>query len=601
MIFKNPTTSWDLKPLLKGDTDPNLMKELTIITEANMKFIQKWSKREDYLVDDTVLLEALTEYEALQRVHGTSGSVGYYFSLRKSQDTENPAVSSGYNMIHQFSTKLYNEIQFFELRLATISSKTLSGLLKNKQLKPFEHFLQRLCASAPFLLSDKEERILNLKTLPAHESWVTVTSKLLSSQEREVLGDDGVMQFEVLETMLSNLQSSKEEVRNSSAIRINEILKDCTTIAEAELNAILANKEINDQLRGYTRPDQSRHISDDMSPDTIDTLVSTVTNNYQISHRFYALKAQLLGKDLLEYHERSAPYGSPEEGYSYETSLELVHKTLSKLDPQFGDILEKFIEGGQFDVFPRKNKRGGAFCAHDLVISPTYILLNHTGSLRDVLTLAHEVGHGINNELTRTKQHSLYFGTSMATAEVASTFMEDFVLGDILGTVDDEKRLSLLMTKLNDDISTIFRQIACYTFEMELHTSFRKSQFLSHTEIGTIFQKHMSSYMGPAVKQSPGSENWWIYWSHIRSFFYVYSYASGLLISKSLQKSVKENPSFIHPVKDFLSAGISKSPADIFKSLGVSISSKEFWEKGLQEISQLLDEATALAKKLGKL
>jgi oligoendopeptidase F len=189
----------------------------------------------------------------------------------------------------------------------------------------------------------------------------------------------------------------------------------------------------------------------------------------------------------------------------------------------------------------------------------------------------------------------------VSTAEVASTFMEDFVLQEIIRKADDEMRLAVMMMKLNDEVSTIFRQIACYRFEQELHERFRKTGYLSKEDIGQLFQKHMKSYMGNSVEQSPGSENWWVYWGHIRSFFYVYSYASGLLISKSLQNSVKKDPRFIGKVKEFLSAGLSDSPKNIFRGLGIDITDKKFWVRGLEEVETLLNETAHLATKLGKI
>jgi oligoendopeptidase F len=268
---------------------------------------------------------------------------------------------------------------------------------------------------------------------------------------------------------------------------------------------------------------------------------------------------------------------------------------------QFADIYDGFLRNGQFDVYPRKGKGSGAFCVHHLMSQPTYILLNHTNKLSDVLTLAHELGHGINNELIREKQHSLDFGTPTSTAEVASTFMEDFVLREILRRAGDELRLSIMMMKLKDDVSTIFRQIACYRFEQDLHRAFREKGYLSKEEIGRLFQTHMADYMGDAVEQSEGSENWWVYWSHIRQFFYVYSYASGLLISKSLQNAVHRQPAFIRKVKGFLSAGLSESPKNIFAKLGIDISDTNFWDKGLDEVAALLQETRNLALRLKKI
>jgi oligoendopeptidase F len=201
----------------------------------------------------------------------------------------------------------------------------------------------------------------------------------------------------------------------------------------------------------------------------------------------------------------------------------------------------------------------------------------------------------------RAKQNALSFSTPLSTAEVASTFMEDFVLKELLKEANNELKLSILMKKLNDDISTIYRQVAAYKFEQELHQAFREKGYLSYKDIGTLFQKNMAAYMGPAIEQSKGSENWWIYWNHIRSFFYVYSYASGLLISKSLQYSVAQDPTFISTVKNFLSAGSSESPVKIFKAMNIDITDKNFWAKGLQEIDALLNETETLAQNLHKI
>jgi oligoendopeptidase F len=358
---------------------------------------------------------------------------------------------------------------------------------------------------------------------------------------------------------------------------------------------------VDDELRGFSRPDLARHISDDIDTDIVDTLISTVSGRFEIPSAFYKLKARLLRVKTLQYHERNIEYGTISSRYPYETALKLITKVFSNLDQTFVRILDGFIRNGQFDVYPRKGKAGGAFCAHNLISQPTYILLNHTNRLNDVLTLAHELGHGINNELIRGKQHSLHFGTPISTAEVASTFMEDFVLQEIMRKADDEMRLSIMMMRLNDEVSTIFRQVACYRFEQELHEQFRNRGYLSKDEIGKLFQKHMKSYMGASVEQSPGSENWWVYWGHIRSFFYVYSYASGLLISKSLQNSVKEDSRFIRKFKEFLSAGLSDSPKNIFRGVGIDITDKRFWDRGLDEVETLLKETDRLANKLRKI
>jgi oligoendopeptidase F len=397
------------------------------------------------------------------------------------------------------------------------------------------------------------------------------------------------------------MNSRTRRVRDTAAAAFNGILAKHVDVAEAEINSVLQHKKIDDELRGSPRPDTIRHLSDDIDSDVVDSLIEAVSKRFDIPSRFYRLKADLLKVKQLRYHERNVEYGEVAKQYPYGKSVVLVHQVMSRLDRQFADIFAGFVENGQIDAYPKKGKDSGAFCIHHLLVQPTYILLNHTGKMHDVLTIAHELGHGINNELIRAKQHALDFGTPTSTAEVASTFMEDFVLDEILRKADDDLRLAIMMQKLNDDMSSIFRQVACYRFEQELHREFRDKGYLSKEQIGTLFRKYMAAYMGEAVEQSDGSENWWVYWSHIRYFFYVYSYASGLLISKSLQNAVKKDPAFINEVKEFLSAGLSDSPKNIFANLGIDISDKDFWNKGLDEVERLLNETTALAVRMGKI
>jgi oligoendopeptidase F len=593
--------TWNFKQLFESDNDPQIEEKRKIVEQKSYKFVNRWKTRKDYLRDPAILKQALDEYEEWKRNYGTDGSEGYYFWLRTMQDQNNPDLKAKFNKIENFSKKIENDIQFFHLRIAKISRKYQKKFLEYDGLKDYKHFLERIFAESRYLLSEPEEKILNLKTSTSYSNWVKMTSGFLSREERTIILEDGRKDTKIFSEILSLMNSKDKKARDSAAKAFNDILSKNVGIAEAEINSVLANKKIDDELRKISRPDLTRHISDDIDTEIVDTLIKSVSDRFDISSRYYELKAKLMKVKRLKYHERNVEYGNINRKYSYNKSLKLIYRVFKDLNNKFADILAGFIENGQFDVYPRKGKTNGAFCAYHLISQPTYILLNHTDKLSDVLTLSHELGHGINNELIREKQNALNFGTPISTAEIASTFMEDFVLQDLLRQADDELRLAIMMKKLNDDVSTIFRQVACYKFEQELHQQFRQKGYLSKKEIGRLFQKHMSSYMGDFVEQSPGSENWWVYWDHIRSFFYVYSYASGLLISKSLQNSVKDNPKFIEKVKEFLSAGLSDSPKNIFKKLGVDITDKGFWNKGLIEVENLLQEATKLAKKLRKI
>ncbi|QQG44758.1 MAG: M3 family oligoendopeptidase [Candidatus Roizmanbacteria bacterium] len=603
----NNQTEWDLSSLYKRDNDPEIKKNRKIIEENSEQFVKKWRNRKDYLENPSVLKEALDEYNEFNTNYADAGKEGYYFHLRYEKDQLDPKLRSKYNQTQDFKNKIDNKMRFFYLSLAKISPENQKRLLKyvrdadlHPLLSPYKHFLETIFKESKHLLSEEEENILSLKSVPAYENWVKMTASFLSKEERKVLLEDGTKVKKSFSEILSLVDSTNEKVRDEAARAFNEILKKYSDVAVEELNSIVENKKIDDELRKIPSPDYSRHLHDDIDTSTVEALIKSVSKRFDISQKFYELKAKLLKVKKLKYHERNVPYGDINKNYTYNQSVELIHKVFKNLDKEFDDIFTRFSANGQIDVYPKKGKRGGAFCAYHLISEPTFILLNFGGKLDDTLTIAHELGHGINNELIKTKQNALNFATPTSTAEVASTFMEDFVLEEVLKEADEHERLNLMMMKLNSDISTIFRQIALYKFELELHKLYRNKGYLPKDIIGKIFQKNMSDYMGEYVEQSAGSENWWLYWQHVRYFFYVYSYASGLLISKSLQSLVRKDPQSIEKVKEFLSAGTSESPRNIFLKLGIDISDKFFWNRGISEVENLLNETTKLAKKLKK-
>ncbi len=516
-------TVWNLKPLFKGDNDPRMEENRRAVERKSYAFIDAWKDRTDYLEDPVVLRRALDQYEEWKRSYGTDGDEGYYFWLRTQQDQNDPKLKARYNKIEEFSKKIENDSQFFHLRIARIKPADQKKFLEHGSLEKYRHFLERIFAESRYHLSEPEEKIMNLKSATSYSNWTRMTSGFLSREERTVVMEDGSRKTRPFSEIVGLMNSRKKAVRNAAAAAFNGILSKHVEVAEAEINSVLQNKKIDDELRGTPRPDTLRHLADDIESDVVDALIDSVARRFDISSRYYELKARLLKVGRLKYHERNVEYGEVAKRYPYTKAVDLVRTVMDKLDPQFARIFSVFIRNGQIDAYPKKGKDSGAFCIHHLITQPTYILLNHAGKLHDVLTIAHELGHGINNELIRERQHALDFGTPTSTAEVASTFMEDFVLEEILGQAEDELRLAIMMAKLNDDVSSIFRQAACYRFEQELHREFRIRGYLSKEEIGDLFQKHMKAYMGYFVEQSEGSQNWWVYWNHIRYFFYVYS------------------------------------------------------------------------------
>lgn len=587
--------------LYAEDTDPLMEMDLAESKKKCRAFCRTWKKREDYLREPSVLKQALDEYEALLATWGTSKNVGYYWSLRYALDQSNPSVQGKNNKIQEHCVDIENELEFFIIRISQIPSPVQKKLLSYQPLSAYYYVLSRLFEIGRYYLTEDQERIVNIKNKTSHDNWVRMTAKFLSNETRNVRDEDGKVKSQNFSQIQNLMQSRTKSVRESAARQFHKINREHADIAEAEINSVLENKHQEDRLRKYSRPDSARHIADDIPSEIVDSMIQAVASTYSHSKRYYRIKARLLGQRRLRYHERNVPYGTLPDSYTFEESAEIVEKAITGVDQECGEIATRLIRGGHIDIYPKKGKRGGAFCTRNLIGSPVYILLNHTGSLSDVLTLAHEIGHAIHNTLMARSQNALTYGSPLSTAEVASTFFEDFVLEELLSGVDDQMKLAVMVQKLNDDISSIYRQVAAYRFEQDLHAAFRKSRYVSKEEIGTLFRNRMEEYMGEYVKQDPGSENWWVYWSHFRRFFYVYSYASGLIISKTLQRLVRKERSFVGGIKVFLSAGSSSSPVDLFRSLGVSIDDPEFWLTGLKDVESLLTNTEDLAERLGVL
>lgn len=580
--------TWNLKKLYKSDDDPQIELDISTSEKRIHTFVKKWKTNKAYLKDPKVLKEALEEY---QTVYKEISKALYYIILRQAQDQTNTKIKEKYNQITNIATKLENKLVFFELNIAKISKDKQKEFFSSSHLKDYKHYLEQSFKVAKYTLSEKEEKVFNLLDKTSHGNWVNMLDELFNKQSLEVLNENGKKEKITYNEISKYFRSTDKEVRDYASKEFNKVNKKYSEIAEFEINSLLENKMNSDEYRGISRPDLTRHLSDDLDSEVVDTLVKVVTDNFHISQKHYKLKAKLLGQRKLGYHERNVPVGNYVKEFEYEESLDIVKKVFKKLDQGFFDIVTMFEKNGNYDTHPKKGKRGGAFCISFNKDLPTYILLNHNDKLSDVLTIAHESGHGIHAELSKVQNH-INAGHPTSLAEVASTFFEDFVLQDILETSKDPKfKEGLLMEKMDQDVSTIFRQVAFYNFEKELHKDFRKKGFLSKEYISDLFCKHMQSYLGDAVEVDDGMRNGWLYVSHFRSFFYVYSYASGLLISKGLQSLVRKDKENIKKVKEFLRSGSSLSPKDVFKKIGIDITDEEFWKKGLEDIEKTLETA----------
>jgi oligoendopeptidase F len=430
---------------------------------------------------------------------------------------------------------------------------------------------------------------MGLKSIPAYNQWVESTEKVVNKATLEFKGK--VMPLsEAMYKIFDLPLPDRYELHD----KVMAVLGTLTDTAESEINAVFTNKKIDDGLRGYAEAYDATVLGYQNDKKSVKALVSAVTEENYISHRFYTLKAKLLGLKKLRYADRAVGIAKETPKVTFEEGVAILREVFGSLDSRYLTILNSFLEKGQIDVYPTVGKRGGALCS-DSQNSPTFVLLNYTDTMDQVSTFAHEMGHAIHTELSKS-QPVFYQSYSISTAEVASTLFESFVFEALLEKMSEEQKIAALSTKINDDVQTIFRQIACFNFELNLHTEIRKKGGLSTPEISALLVKNMSAYLGPVVEMKPEDGFQFVSWSHIRNFFYVYSYAFGQLISKALYAEYKKDKKFIVKINQFLSAGGSDSPENIFKLIGIDVTKPDFWKKGLQSIEKDINMLEKLTK-----
>ena len=586
-------TDWNF-----GALEIDFDKEGFELEKSFDEFVLKWKDNKEYLENSKILKQALDEFNELLEKFGKGGARFYYYFLKQELDKNDKEIRKNYMLARDFFTKQDNKILFFVISLSKVSKNKQKEFLESDELADYRNFLKEIFENSKYFLSEKEEKILSLKSAGSYEMWTEMVEALLSKETAIVKNDEGNEVELTYPELIDLMRSTKKEVRDSANVAFVNILKKYEDVAEVELNAVLENAKVRDELRGYNRPDESRIKSDSIDLDFVDSILEASKEGFSISNKYYSLIAKLIGKEKIGYYERNVNIGKFDKKYSFEESVEIVRKVFSKLDKEFLDIFNEMLKNGKVDVYPKQGKNGGAFCVDWRRTDPTYVLLNHSGDLRDVTTIAHEMGHAINSILMKKNEKAINCGHPKSIAEVASNFMENFVFDEVLENSTKEEKFCLLVKKLGEDIASVNRQIALYLFELEIHKKYREEGYLSKEKIGEIFVKYMSKYLGESVDVSEANL-WWIYWTHIREYFYVYSYASGILIAKSMQEKYKENNNFIEEVKKFLKTGTSKNPREIFGEMGIEIN-KKFFSLGVKSLEDDLSEIEKLANELGK-
>lgn len=576
---------WDLSLLYTSLEDPHIERDQKQADKAVASFVKKYTKDKKHLKNPAALARALLEYEKL--IGLPASRAGHYVWYRKELNVEDKAAEALAAKLDERGTKRGNTMLFFALELGKLSKTLQTRFLAAPVLKAYRYWLKQLFENAKYDLTEPEEKVISLLGSVSYDRWVQATENILGKKTIRFGGK--TIPLPEAQAMVQNLPTKK---RRELYHGIRNIYESVSDVAESEINAIYTSKKIQDELRGFKTPFEATILGYQNDPKSILAMIDAVTEKESIAHRFYEVKRKLLKENKLTYADRAAHIGEIKTKVPFEKAVTIVRETFGSLDPKYADIFDRLLNNGQVDVAPKKGKSGGAFCSSSVAV-PTYVLLNHIDNFESLKTLAHEMGHAIHAERAKS-QRSLYQGHPISTAETASTFFETAALNRVIDLLPPHERLIALHDTVQDNVATVFRQIACFRFERALHEEIRRDGYVPKERIADLMNSHMGSYLGPAVHLEHEDGYFFVQWGHIRRFFYVYSYAYGQLISGALHRKLEKDPRFIEKVDGFLSAGESESPYDIFKSCGLDTKKPDIFLEGLKGIEKDVAELERL-------
>jgi oligoendopeptidase F len=565
-------------------------------------------------LDARGLAEAMTELGAISELAGKAGS---FAALAFSTDTADPGRGALMQRVEERSTALQTELLFFELEWAALPDDRAEELLAGEGLDFCRHHLRMERRYRPHLLSEPEEKILTEKRVSARSAWTRLFEELTSAIEVDLPPEDGAQsasptsgpsgepgpQRVSLEVALSRLQSPDREVRRSSAEAVTTALEPGLRTRAFIFNTLLHDKAVDDRLRSYPHWLAPRNLANEASDESVGALIEAVRGRSDIPQRWYRLKAQLFGLPRLADYDRAAAVTAEDETVSWGDARDLVLDSYASFSSELSNLARRFFDERWIDAPLRPAKRGGAFSASTVPSVHPYVMLNYTARSRDVLTLAHELGHGVHQALG-AQQGIFHQSTPLTVAETASVFGETVVFGRLLDeTTNPEARLGLLAESLEGAIATVFRQVAMNRFEDAVHTARRTEGELSVERIGDAWAATQTELLGDSVEVTENYRSWWSYVPHFVNVpGYVYAYAYGQLLALSVYKRyLEEGESFVPRYLELLSAGGSMLPEELGQIVGVDLTDPGFWDAGLALVQDQLDAAEAAARASGRL
>jgi oligoendopeptidase F len=578
---------WDLSDLYPGRDSAELKRDLELEKEFE-SFRQRYEGKLAGL-SGAELGAAIAEYERGQETLGRIMSFAY---LVYATDMADPEIGKFFQTMQERTNAISTIVLFFTLELNRIEEPALAAKLKDDGLARYAPWLRDVRAFRPHQLADELEKLLHEKYVAGRAAWVRLFDETMAGLRFPIRGKD-LSSAEALH-LLSDPDGA---VRRDAAKSLGEVLGRNAKLFALVTNTLAKDKEIEDRWRKFPRPISSRNLGNFVEDEVVDALISAVRQSFpDLSHRYYRLKAKWFGKEALDYWDRNAPLpGDDDRVIPWDEASAKVLDAYSAFSPKLAEVGRQFFEGAWIDAPVRPGKAPGAFAHPTVPSAHPYLLLNYQGKLRDVMTLAHELGHGVHQVLAAGQGH-LMADTPLTLAETASVFGEMLTFQALLkAETDPAKRKIMLASKVEDMLNTVVRQIAFVEFERRVHDERREGE-LTPERLGEVWMGVQEESLGPAIRFDPEYRWYWTYIPHfVHTPFYVYAYAFGDCLVNSLYAVYQDAaPGFAEKYLEMLRAGGTKRHKELLAPFGLDASDAAFWQKGLGVIRGFIDELEKL-------
>lgn len=586
---------WDLSALFESPTDPKIAKTWETAQANADKFAVDYRGKVAGL-DAEGLAQALRDLEAITN---EASKPITYANLLFAGNTADPKLGAFLQKQTETSSSLSIKLMFFELELQQVPEATIVALLKNPALAEYQHYIEKVRIYTPYSLDEAREVLLEETSNVGIRAWQRLHDEVTANHVFRYTDPKTNESTELSqEEVLDKLRDPDRAIRQNAADSFTNGLKEMERVIAFTYNTILADKKLDDRLRGLEYPERSRHLANELDKETVDLVMQLCRESSNVVARYYKTKQNILGLPELTHIDRYAPLFESKEEIPYAKAKDIVLKSFGEFHPEIQSRAKEFFDKNWIDAEPRAGKTGGAFCSYNTPDTHPVILMSYMDKLTDVGTLAHELGHGIHASLSR-KQNIYNFHGTLPLAELASIFGEILVFEDLVKSATTEDALALYADKLEGIFASVHRQSAMFRFEQRCHIHRREQDELSPEDFHTYWQEELQAMFGDGVKLGEQHKHWWLYVGHFFfAPFYVYAYSFGELLTLALYERAKsEGPDFANRYVDVLSRGGGETPHELMAHLGVDLKSPAFWQGGFEVINRMVEEFESLWSK----